>query len=94
MTHQCERPSRVLCWNTLYEHVCLRCDNGRIDKTEEEEAANERANGIVCGFGIFALHRRHEIQFDRVAFKDSPVSDYESAYRSTEYHTGRSPCSR
>lgn len=40
---------------SLHQHIRLRSDDGGVDKTEEEEPANQGADSIVGGIGILAL---------------------------------------
>jgi len=56
-THERERPPRVLCRRRerVDEHVGLRRDDGRVDEAQEEEAADERADGEVGRLGVLAL---------------------------------------
>jgi hypothetical protein len=45
----------VLGWDAIDQHVRLRRDNGRVDESEEEEAANEGTDGSVGRVGVFPL---------------------------------------
>ncbi|SRR6266851_6729240 len=40
-THQRQCPSRVLGRNAVNQHVCLWCDDSRIDKPKEEETPDK-----------------------------------------------------
>jgi len=46
--------------NTFHEHICLRSDYGRVDKTKEKESTDKRAESIVGGVGVFALKEKEK----------------------------------
>lgn len=48
----------MLGWDTVDQHVRLRGDNGWVDETEEEKAANKRAYRKLCCLRIFALTKK------------------------------------
>ena len=55
--YQSKCPAGMFRWNTVNQHISLRCNNRWVDETKEEESANERANGVVRGFRILALKK-------------------------------------
>lgn len=91
---QGQRPTRVLCWDAVDEHVRLRGDDGGIDEPEEEEPSDKRAE---CEFGnlwVFPL----QVAISSLASKITvpgidpyePSSDSESACKSIESRTAPS----
>ena len=52
---QGEGPTGVFGGYSVDQHVRLWCDDGRVDETEKEETANERADGRVCRVWVLSL---------------------------------------
>lgn len=55
-TYQGERSSRVLRGHAVDEHVRLWRHDSRVDKSQEEESTNKRADRVVCRLRVLPLH--------------------------------------
>ncbi len=55
--YKSQRPPGMLCRYAIYKHICLGCDDSRVDEPKEKETANKRADSIIGGLGIFPLLR-------------------------------------
>lgn len=54
-THEGQRSSRILRWNTIDQHICLRGNNSGVDESKEEETTDKRTDGIIGGVWVFSL---------------------------------------
>ena len=54
-TNQGQCPPRVFCRDTLYQHICLRRNNGGVDEAKKEETTNKRTYSIISRLGVFPL---------------------------------------
>lgn len=54
-THQRKSSAGVFARKSIHQHICLWSNDRRVDEAQEEEAADEGADGKVGGIWVFSL---------------------------------------